>query len=187
MNKNMEILMPSANAVGESAEAMFNRRMQLVMESVSLHHRYLVTYLMSFAPHSNVEDVVQDLWKYVILNFPIEKIQDLGLLRRKAYQIFVDHYRKARTLNEMKAKVELEPLPEHGEAAFDDRSEAELKERFWLEYDIGLTDQQQEVVWQHARYGLTFEEIEMMLGVKASTAFDWVRLARKKLAAVLND
>src|SRR5580692_5462434 len=169
------------------ANELFNRRRELVVASVDLYHSYLIQYLKAFAPHDCVEDVVQELWKYVLLNFPIEKIQDIGLLRRKAYQLFVDQYRKAKVLSEAKAKIMYEPVRVHGEAAFNPASEAELKRRFWLEYDVGLTDLQKEVVWHHARYGMTFDEIEKALGVKASTACDWMAMARKKIAAVLND
>ena len=177
----------SSDNENSNADELFDRRKELVMGSVDLYHGYLIKYLKSFAPHDCVEDVVQELWKYVLLKFPLEKIQDVGLLRKKAYQLFIDQYRKSKVLSEAKTMIMLEPTRENGEAVFSASSEAKLQERFWLEYDVGLTDLQKEVVWHHARYGMTFEEIEQALGIKASTACDWMKLARKKIAAVIND
>jgi DNA-directed RNA polymerase specialized sigma24 family protein len=186
MNTIEQILAPVApNAESARATRLFDQRADLVMKSVEQNHTYLINYLKAFAPPDYVEDVVQELWKYVLLNFPIEKIQNLGLLRKKAYQLFIDQYRKAKVLNDAKTKILLEPAPPSGEAAFDVSSETDLKNRFWSEYDVELTALQKEVVWYHARYGMTFDEIEIALGVKASTACDWMKIARTKIAALI--
>jgi RNA polymerase sigma factor (sigma-70 family) len=179
--------MASAKNENAEANAIFDRRQALVIESAGLYHTYLVNYVRGFAPEEYAKDVVQELWKYVILSFPEDKIQNVGLLRKKAYQLFIDNYRKAKALSQAKEKLMLEPEREHGEAAFSAKSEDELKERFWLEYDVGLTPEQKEVVWHHARYGMTFEEIETALGIKASTACDWMKTARTKISQKLNN
>ncbi len=66
--------------------------------------------------------------------------------------------------------------------------QAEMKERFWQGFpNVDLTDDQKHVLWLHARYGFTYQEIEAQLGIPSSTIGDWISQARKKLAAYLNN
>jgi RNA polymerase sigma factor (sigma-70 family) len=169
-----------------AAEEKFSRRMELVMESIDLHHTCLLNYLRSLAGHHNAEDILQELWKFVLLQFPENKIGCLPLLRRKAYQLFVDDYRKnvARSKTLEKAKVEIGD--DEAKYVYDEANEDRLRTRFWQEFPVQLTEQQKDVLWHHARYGMTFQEIESKLGVKASTACDWVKLGREQLKQYLN-
>jgi len=176
--------MPETN----SAEMAFNQRVEKVMASVDLHHCHLQDYLYRLTRHwQDAEDLLQELWRYVLLHFPEDKIESLMLLRRKAYQLFVDHYRAAKR----RPEVFTDDLPEAPasqarEQSFSEAEEARLKTCFWQEFhDIDLSDTQKDALWLHARYGHTYQEIEERLGVPASTVGDWIALGRKQLAEYL--
>lgn len=172
-----------------AAEALFERRMALVMEAVDLHHTHLVDYLWRLTrQRQDAEDLTQNLWRYVLLHFPEGKITCLSLLRRKAYQLFVDHYRAAvRRREVLTDEVPDIPLTAPREAAYSETAEKELQGRFWSEFEgIELSAQQKEVLWLHARYGFTYQEIEARLGIASSTVGDWVHLGRQRLAAYLD-
>jgi DNA-directed RNA polymerase specialized sigma24 family protein len=170
-----------------AAEAKFSRRVELVMASVDLHHTCLLNYLRSFANHHDAEDILQELWKFVVVHFAEDQIDCLPLLRRKAYQLFIDHYRRCVARGKLMEKAAQEPLREKQEFVYDEADEPRLQAKFWEEFPVDLTVEQKNVLWHYARYGLTFQEIESRLGVKASTACDWVKLGREKLAPFLND
>jgi RNA polymerase sigma factor (sigma-70 family) len=164
-----------------TADEAFARRVELVMGSVDLYHTHLLNYLRSLTDHHTAEDVLQELWKFVLVHFADDKIGCLPLLRRKAYQLFVDEYRRnvARSKTLEKAKVEIGG--DEAKYVYDESDEDRLYARFWQEFPVELSDQQKKVLWHHARYGMTFQEIETKLGIKASTACDWVKLGREQL------
>jgi DNA-directed RNA polymerase specialized sigma24 family protein len=170
-----------------ATDVNFDRRVELVMASVDLHHTYLLNYLRLMAGYHDAEDILQELWKFVVVHFAEDKIDCLPLLRRKAYQLFVDHYRKCCARGILMEKAAQEVLPENREHIFDEQEEARLQEKFWQEFPVDLSDQQKSVLWHYGRYGLTFQEIEDTLGVKASTACDWVKIGRQQLEPFLND
>ena len=169
----------------ETAEAAFDRRMDLVMESVDRHHTYLLGYLTRLAGPPHAEDLLQELWKYVVVHFPEDKITSLSLLRRKAYQVFVDHYRRRRTHARLVDRIADEQ--KESSHLYPEGDEAEFKARFFDEYPVDLSDRQKTVLWHYGRYGMTYQEIEQELGVPASTAHDWVKQGRAQLQAMLNE
>lgn len=169
----------------EAANADFDRRMDLVMESVDRHHTYLLGYLTRLAGPPQAEDLLQELWKYVVVHFPEDKINTLSLLRRKAYQVFVDHYRRRRAHARLVARIaEEQQEPAH---IYPEDDQMDFKARFFSEYPVDLTEEQKTVLWHYGRYGLTYQEIERELGVPASTAHDWVKLGRVELQKMLNE
>jgi len=157
------------------------------MGSVDMYHAYLLGYLRSMTSHHDAEDVLQELWKFVVLYFPEDKIQCLPLLRRKAYQLFIDQYRRTRAHNTAVDKAKDQPVPTRHEHFENEAEEARLQAKFWAEFPVKLTDQQKAVLWHFGRYGLTYEEIEEKLGVKASTACDWVKAGRRLLRQYLDE
>jgi len=177
----------SDSSAKTAAEEKFSRRVELVMASVDLHHTGLLNYLRSLAGHHDAEDILQELWKFVVVHFAEDKIDCLPLLRRKAYQLFVDHYRRSVARGNLLEQASQVPPPETQEYVYDDTDEPRLQAKFWQEFPVDLTDEQKNVLWHYGRYGMTFQEIENKLGVKASTACDWVKLGREKLEPFLND
>lgn len=185
----MNTLMERPPEISGAAEADFERRMERVMTAVDLHHAHLLDYLFQLTRHrQDSEDLAQELWRYVLHNFPEEKITALSLLRRKAYQLFVDHYRAAKRRPEVPLE-EVHDMPVYvsREAVFSDAEEARLKERFWSEFPgIELTGLQKEVLFMRGRYNLTYAEIARETGVGSSTIGDWVALGRQRLMEYLN-
>lgn len=122
------------------------------------------------------------------MHFPEDKIKSVSLLRRKAYQLFVDRYRsKVRRQEVVTDSVPDRPVSAGTELHFSAAGEAGLKASFWGEFaGIELTEPQKEALWQHARYGYTFQELEQRLGVPASTIGDWVKLGRRRITEMLD-
>ena len=176
---------PVPDPVRQTAEESFSRRVELVMASVDLYHTYLLNYLRSFAGHHDAEDILQELWKFVVVHFQEDKIGCLPLLRRKAYQLFVDNYRRNVARNNVLDKVKEQAAADEPRYVYDEADEGRLQARFWAEFPVELSEAQKEVLWHHARYGLTFQEIEDKLGVRASTACDWVKVGRDQLEKYL--
>jgi RNA polymerase sigma factor (sigma-70 family) len=180
----------STAASDETAEAVFERRVAAVSQAVDDYHTYLLNYLFSLTRQwQDAENLLQDLWRYVLLNFDEDKIHALPLLRRKAYQLFIDHYRRQVRRGEVLSdEIPEVPVQQPNFAPFTEDGEAALREKFWSEYPgIDLTEKQKEVLWLHARYGFTFKEVADRMGEAASTVGDWVALARKKLAEMINN
>jgi DNA-directed RNA polymerase specialized sigma24 family protein len=178
---------PSARA-DDGADAIFTRRMEAVSAAVSDFHAYLLDYLHRLTGQwQDAENLAQDLWRYVLLNFEESQIHALPLLRRKAYQLFIDHYRRQTRRGEILSEsVPDTPAPPPAND-FTNEAEAALRERFWSEYPgIELTDPQKEALWLHARYGFTCKEIEGLIAVPSSTVGDWIALGRRRLAERIN-
>lgn len=172
-----------------TAEEAFERRLAAVTRAVDDYHGYLLDYLHQLTrQRQDAENLVQDLWRHVLLHFDEGKIGCLPLLRRKAYQLFIDHYRKLVRRGEVLTD-KLPDAPVH-HPDFNGATEAEdaaLRERFWSEYPgIDLTEDQKAALWLHARYGFTYKEIEDRAGFPASTVGDWIALGRQRLAAFIN-
>lgn len=170
-------------------ESVFDRRMVMVEGAITRHHAYLSNYLYNLTNQwQDAENLAQELWKYVLLRFEEGQIGQLSLLRRKAYQLFVDHYRKkvrrGETLAEAPAEQVNKPISQD---AYTDEEELALKNKFWSEYpSVDLTEEQKEVLWLHARYGFTYSEIEEKTGIASSTVGDWIAKGRKALREALN-
>jgi DNA-directed RNA polymerase specialized sigma24 family protein len=177
-------------APDEAAEAAFERRLAAVTQAVDDYQRYLLDYLFRLTRQwQDAENLLQDLWRHVLLHFDEDKIHTLPLLRRKAYQLFIDHYRRQVRRGEILSEtVPEQPASPGSAASFTNEGEAALRKKFWAEYPgIELTAPQKEALWLHARYGFTFKEIEQQTGTAASTVGDWVMLGRKKLAEAINN
>ncbi len=172
-----------------ASEGTFARRLAAVTSAVENYHAYLLDYLYRMTrQRQDAENLLQDLWRHVLLHFDEDKIGALPLLRRKAYQLFIDHYRRqvrrGEFITDETPEVAVQP---DRFAAFTDKEENNLRKKFWAEYpDIALTEMQKEALWLHARYGFTCKEVGERLGQAASTIGDWIALGRKKLSEAIN-
>lgn len=174
----------------KTAEAVYERRAVALTQAVDDYHTYLLEYLHGLTrQRQDAENLLQDLWRHVLLNFDEAHITSLPLLRRKAYQLFVDHYRR----NVRRGEILSDDMPEvsvqpDSFTAFTEDEEAILRIRFWSEYpNIELTEQQKDVLWMSARYGFTYKEIEAKTGIASSTVGDWIAIARTKLTEAMNN
>jgi RNA polymerase sigma factor (sigma-70 family) len=173
----------------QTPKASFEERVELVTESVDLYHKYLLHFVFSMTNQwQDAENIVQELWKFVMVYFKDEHIKHLPRLRLKAKHLFIDHYRE----KQRKPAIPTDQLPEHhslktAPEAFTDAEESNLKEVFFEQYPgIELSEAQKEVIWLHGRYGYTHKQIAKRTGVPASTVGDWIKLARKRIAEHIN-
>src|SRR5471032_3123142 len=145
----MKTISPS----NEASAAAFERRLAAVTQAVDQYHVYLLDYLYRLTrQRQDAENLLQDLWRHVLLHFDEAKIGVLPLLRRKAYQLFIDHYRRQVRRGEILSDEmpDIAAPPAHF-AAFTDDEEKGLRKKFWAEYpNIGLTEMQKEALWLHA-------------------------------------
>lgn len=175
---------PSPTAKTASLDAEFDHRVDLVMQAVDLYQTTLLHYLIGLTRHHHdAEDLLQSLWTHVLLHFEESQILNLPILRRKAYQHFVDAYRsRARRPEEASEDFAgIEPMSAPPEA-HTDAEEAALKQRFWSELPgIALTEQQKDCLWLHARFSYSYAEIAEQLGIGKSTVGDAITIARTKI------
>jgi DNA-directed RNA polymerase specialized sigma24 family protein len=170
----------------------FKERFELVSESVDMYHKHLLGYVYTMTNQwQDAENIVQNVWKFVIVYFKDDQLGHghLPLLRRKAYQLFIDHYRE----KQRKPAIPTDQLPEYRSVktapeAYTDAEELRLKAVFFEQYPgIELSDGQKEVIWLHGRYGFTHMEIAEKTGTAASTIGDWIKLGRKRIAEYLSE
>lgn len=168
----------------------FDQRMEMVMEAVDKHHMYLLHYLQSLTRHyHDAEDILQTLWKHVLLHFKEHHINCLPILRRKAFQFYVEAYRFRKKRNEQLTEdyAGIEAVASHFEP-YSQEEEARLHDQFWSEFPgIKLTAFQRECFWRHARYEHSYSQIAKELNAGKSTVGDAVTTARAKLKHYLEN
>lgn len=149
----------------------------------------IIQYLESLTRnHADAENLSQDLWVQVYEKFPLEKMAHWGLLRHKAYQLFVDQWRRKK--NRPEELIPDEPFEmnckNYVHQPYSDEEEQRFEIQFWEMFpEIELTDVQKATFYFSARYGMTVAEISEETGIAKSTVGDWIRLAKKRLAEKL--
>jgi len=168
----------------------FERRLSLINEAVDKYHVYLVSFVEGICKnHQSAEDIMQEVWIFVLNKFEESKITCLPLLRRKAWQKSIDHYRSQQRRKETSTDElpEVPVSPAHNSEPHSEEEEKEFERSFWSEFPgIDLSTKQKQILWLHARYGLSYKEIEAKTGIATSTIGDWIKLARSKVATYLN-
>lgn len=174
---------------GMSEDELFDRRTRLVEHAIDDYGSYLLNYLSGLTKQAqDAEELFDDLWIFVLNRFDESEISQLGLLRRKAYQLFVDYWRK----KQRNPVIAVEDVPEIAMPShtysepFTDAEDAAFKEKFFAEHGTKLPSDQQDALWWHARYGMTFQEIGIEMGKAPSTIGDWIDRARLSIAEGLN-
>ena len=171
-------------------QSVTDRRAQLLTESAREHHVSILHYVHGMTKQwQDAENIVQELWRYVLIYFPEHNIKRRGVLFDKARKLVIDHYRTTERKPAMgAAELEDHHMAKQSREAHSTAEEARLKNSFFAEYpDLPLTDSQKNVLWLHARYGFTYHEINSMTGHSVSTIGDWIVLGRKRMAAYINE
>jgi len=166
-----------------------DQRARLVSEAAKEHHVTLLHYVHGMTRQwQDAENIVQDLWRYVLLHFAEHNIKRRGVLFDKARKLVIDHYRAIQRKPAMGAE-ELDDfhMAKQSQELYAEEEDSRLKEHFFSEYPgLQLTDIQKEILWLHARYGFTYKEIKERTGHSISTIGDWIALGRRKLAEEIN-
>lgn len=167
----------------------FLKRKALIMEAVDLYQVSLRNYVHSMTRNfHDAENIMQELWVFVFRHFSEADITNFNFLRRKAYQLYVDHWRrkkrKAETdLEEIEYTLETPPYDE----SLTEEDEKRFKEKFWSGFPhVDLTNEQKDALWLKARFGYTIEEISEMTGKPSSTIGDWIKRSRSELKKYLS-
>lgn len=178
-----------ANASIDKIPLTFDERIKVIEGAIDRHHAYLERYLQSLTRnHADAEDLLSRLWVHALHKFKDDQLGNLPLLRRKAYQLFVDHYRqKARSREDLREHLPDHPVQHVGKEAYSTEEEEVLRLRFWAEFPVDLPNEQREALWLSARYGFTIQEIADRLSVPSSTIGDWLIRSRQALADHLNN
>ena len=161
-------------------DAEFDKRILLVEEAIDRYGDYLQHYLYSLTRQwQDAENLTNELWIHVLHRFSEDKINHVGILRRKAYQLYSDFWRKQRR----SPITSVETLPEiisttANTEIYSQDDEEQFKENFFKDYNISLTELQRDAVWLFARYGFTYKEIAEKLNTPSSTIGDWIKHAR---------
>ena len=171
-----------------STEDDFNRRLSLVETAFDKYGAYLRSYLSGLAGHYDGEELFDDLFLFALNRFPEDKINNLSALRRKAYQLFVDRWRKQRR-NPVTAVEELPEIaiPAMTPEPFTEEEDAAFMKQFFSEFNVDLTEGQKTALWLHARHGYTFVECGKLMNIAPSTIGDWIKNAKIAFAEALNN
>jgi len=170
-----------------SEEQVFERRLELVEQSIDRYGKYLFNYLYQLCGHwQDAEDLLHNLWTLVLHKFPEEHLDQIGILRRKARQLFIDYSRR-KSNNPVSS---MEELPEKETAAtshepYSEEDETIFMENFFTEYEIDLSPEKRRAVWLYARYGYTYAAIATELNKSPNTIGDWIREARQQFSKAL--
>lgn len=139
--------------------------------------------------HAFVDDVAQLFWVHVYEKFPLEHFGEIGLLKNKAHQVFIDEARKRKVRDFVSyAEDPYESIDK--ESLRDQRNDPEeprLYEQFWERFhSLSLSETQKQIFWLHHRYGYTLAEVAGILNIASSTAHDWLKLVRSRCLNYLN-
>ena len=139
--------------------------------------------------HAFVDDVAQLLWVHVYEKFPLEKFSEIGILKNKARQIFIDETRKRKVrgfvsyVEDPYDSIDKETL----RAQRDEPDEPRFYEQFWERFQtLDFTETEKQIFWLHHRYGYTMKEISEQLQIASSTAHDSLKLVKARCLDYLN-
>lgn len=145
---------------------------------------YILWYLEDCCgDHQEAENLFQQLWVSVFESLPPEKYDHLPLVRRRAYQLYVDHVRR-RSVRSFVTYAEELPEPDptglYTEPA-SDLEESALRERFWEMFPgVEIDPVDQEAFWLFHREGYSVEEIAQKLNMAGSTVHDRIKRVRAR-------
>ena len=167
----------------DSVESKCNRKLALINEAIDRYGSYLLTYLQNLCRQSGIDSdaLFDDLFLLALERFPEDKILHVGYLRFKAYQLFVDEYRKWRR-NPVIA-VEMVPEISHSvtPALCCEAQEIALQKSFFEDHPVELTQTQQNILFLWGYHGYTYKEISKLTGVAPSTVADAVQSGKNKI------
>ncbi|MBK1857758.1 RNA polymerase sigma factor [Cerasicoccus arenae] len=164
---------PLNEAIGGEAN-----RERSICEAIDKFGHALNAYLFSKTQDwHEAENISQELWISVHEKFTIEQMGSYGLLRCRANQLFIDHYRKRKVRSFVETRDE---VPE-AVTKFDDYIDDEWsQELFWETFeDLDFTEDEKAIFWLWARHNYTYAEIGNRQHMPTSTVADKVAKVRR--------
>lgn len=110
--------------------------------------------------HAFVDDVAQLFWVHVYKKFPLDQFGEIGILKNKARQIFIDETRKQKVRGFVSyAEDPYESIDKEAlRAQREESNEPLFYEQFWEQFQtLNFTEAQKQIFWLHHRYGYTMK------------------------------
>jgi RNA polymerase sigma factor (sigma-70 family) len=168
-----------------------DEREQALTAAMREYGSFIFWYLNQLSSdHAFVDDVAQLFWVHVYQKFPLEKFGEIGLLKNKARQVFIDETRKRKVRDFVTyAEDPYESVDKDSlRSQRDDPDEPRFYEQFWERFDsLELPETHKQIFWLHHRYEYTMTEIAEILSIAPSTAHDWLKLVKSRCLNYLNN
>lgn len=178
------------NSIMNPQEEDQNARVTALETAVDTYGRFILKYFVSLTKdHHLSEDLSQDFWIFVFVNFPIDKFQHAGYLKRKAFHLYVDRMRHLASTKHsyLSRGVEVDKIavtPKTPEPATPAEEKA-YRASFWSNFPlIDATEEQKDCYWLSARHGYTIEDISQHLRLPVSTVHRWIKNITAKMEAI---
>jgi RNA polymerase sigma factor (sigma-70 family) len=159
-------------------------REQALTAAMREYGSFIFWYLNQLSSdHAFVDDVAQLFWVHVYEKFPLEKFGEIGLLKNKARQVFIDETRKRKVRDFVTyAEDPYESVDRDSlRSQRNDPDEPRFYEEFWERfYSLELPESHKQIFWLHHRYEYTMAEVAEILNIAPSTAHDWLKLVKSR-------
>lgn len=183
-------MQPKTQSTQLPSEEDHNARVIALKAAVDAYGRFILKYFVSLTKdHHLAEDLSQDFWIFVFVNFPVDKFQHAGFLKRKAFHLFVDRMRHLASQKHsyVSRGIELDEIasPPISQAPANAEQEKDYRERFWANFPlIEATEKQKDCYWLKEHYGYTIVEISQHLKLPVSTVHRWIKDISAKMEEI---
>jgi DNA-directed RNA polymerase specialized sigma24 family protein len=149
------------------------KRQKAFLDAVTLRDEFVRGYFFSRTRNEDLsKDLAQQTWIAVYRSFRDEDFTNLGLLKRKAFQVLVGHWRASQTRSFVKYTDNIEDLAPVYIAREEEGTEAEdaFEVRFWANFlPVVFDPLDRKLFMLKERYGYTGEEIAAKVELPVST------------------
>ena len=163
-----------------------NHRLEAFELALENHSGAMLHYLFGLCNNwQTAEDLSQELWAKVHRYFSPNQYEDKPLLYRKAQQVFIDYYRKAKVRPQIDFSDDLTnykgiDMPTR-EQADSPQEEERLFRNFWeMFYPDEYDELSKRIFWFHARYSYALSEISDMMNLPKSTTHDKLQAIKSR-------
>ncbi len=166
-----------------------DERREALRSAMLLHGAQIYGYLCSRTGDAELaKDLSQETWLKVYRYFELCQFTEIGLLLRKARQVYLDHRRTAKIRSIVEFRPELAPSGDPAPiVSMDSHSEASLWEEFWNLFPSLVFDPvDQQCFWLIYRHNYTTKEVSERVGMPPSTIHDRVSRLVKQCREALD-
>jgi DNA-directed RNA polymerase specialized sigma24 family protein len=172
------------------SEAELAARKVVIEQAANAYGTILFNYIKYFINDYHLaQDLLQTLWVSVLKDFGSDQILQVALLRHKAQQLIIDHFRHK--VPGLEIRMDSMPEPVSSQGLFLEpvtaAGELQLWKSFWGTFNcVQLTDIEKDAFWLKVRYGYTITELSEHFKLPRSTVCDWIQKVRRECASCLS-